>query len=194
MQHTNFQKGELTVTLEHLNVDAITPELLELSASSGGPKNLVDNSNLFLAAKSPEGSLLAFVAYHYGFEEDVVLLCLDWVVVSETARRQGLGRFLLGMLDEASQKTSMKGLRLSIPVDWTSTHPSKIFLQSLGFELCACQPTGRSTSQYMAKINDEEAQEFLVQRGEKQRKEHAAAQKKTLRRDFEPSAYSAECG
>lgn len=88
----------------------------------------------------------------------------------------------------------MKGLRLALPADWVSTHPSKAFFTALGFEACACQPCGRSPYQYMAKINDEKTKEILKERGERQRKEYAAAQKKTLRRDFEPSAYSAECG
>ena len=66
------------------------------------------------------------------------------------------------------------------------------------WQMDACQPFGQSHVQVMSKIHDEEAREFLVQRGEKQRKDHAAERQKYEeakgKRSFEPSAYSHDAG
>ena len=100
-----------------------------------GPKVLTDDSVQFLGAMGA-GGLTGFAAYHFGLEvifslmatnellhtieilvflshpplqEEVVVLSLDWICVSEDARRKGLGEFLLQALEATAQRTQMKG-------------------------------------------------------------------------------------
>jgi len=183
-QYAKYASNGLELEIEHLNAEAMTPELREAAFGqmeegerpAGGMASLSDENMQFLVAKTASNAV-GFAAFHYGFLDEVNVLSLDWIFVSPDSRRKGLGKFLQEALELTAQQTQMKGVVAAVPQAWSSTHPSKRFLFELEFKMDAMQPQGKSAVQIISKIYDAEAQELLVHRAEAMKKADKAKTK-----------------
>lgn len=45
----------------------------------------------WLVAKGADAAPVGVAGFHYGFEEEVLVMVIDWMAVAEGAQRKGLG-------------------------------------------------------------------------------------------------------
>ena len=176
--------GEESVPLETLC------GLLEDEELPAGFKGQVDGLQFVVARKKAGEAVQGFVAYGFGFQEEVPVLTVAWVGVGKEVRRKGLGTFLLEAMEATATACGMKGVVCSPPSSYPSTHPALTFLHKAGYTTDPIQPQGKATVAYVSKYHDEEAVTLLTKRAEALRKGEAKKTKLSSR-EFAEAHYAA---
>jgi len=96
-------------------------------------KELFEDNARYLIAKDEDGKCVAFVHFRFDMDYDDEVLYVYEVQLEKEVRRQGLGRFMMRVLEFLAWRADMRKIMLTVLKH--NTEAVEFFKKSLGFEI-----------------------------------------------------------
>ncbi|XP_078592744.1 N-alpha-acetyltransferase 40-like [Branchiostoma floridae x Branchiostoma japonicum] len=101
-------------------------------------EELTEDKAWYLVARDQEGQPIAFSHFRFDMDEDEEVLYCYEIQLTKTARRKGLGKFMMQILQLLANKAQM--LKVMVTVFKMNTESRDFFLKALKFELDETDP------------------------------------------------------